>query len=230
MAPTKMTKCKFFARGFCKHGESCDFTHEYPTHTSALATGKTGIDLEALNLQGEEARSPRICTFFMQGACNKGDKCRYAHPPAMAQPPQVYSSVTSVSSCWGQEDKSAPQAPTDSRARVPCKFQSRPGGCRNDSCPFLHPVDSLTENSSRDFEVSNRSPNSRQKPILTLRTRTKRVTTVSLGTSLVHQSIIMNTATFSKSPFRQTSLLHALQVLHQEPLLKQSSISFVVWA
>lgn len=176
MAPTKMTKCKFLARGFCKYGESCDFIHEYHIHTSALpAIERPGIDLAALTLQDEEAESPQICTFFMQGSCNKGDKCRYIHPPATAQPPQAYSSATSFDSCRGQQDKRAPQPPSDSRARVPCKFLSRPGGCRNDPCPFLHPVDGLEENSGKDFEgnedeVSKRSPNLRQKPKLTLRT------------------------------------------------------------
>jgi hypothetical protein len=38
----------------------------------------------------------------------------------------------------GQHDESDPRAPLDSRARVPCKFASRPGGCKNSSCPFLH--------------------------------------------------------------------------------------------
>lgn len=179
MAPTKMTKCKFLAQGFCKYGDSCDFIHEWHTHTSALpATERPSINLAAPTLQNEEARSPRICTFFMQGSCNKGDKCRYVHPPAIAQPPQVYSSATSFDSCRGQQDKRSPQAPSDSRAQVPCKFISRPGGCRNDSCPFLHALDGHEENSSRDFEenedeASNLSPNLRQKPILTLRTGTR---------------------------------------------------------
>lgn len=165
MAPTKMTKCKFLARGFCKYGESCDFIHEHVIHTSDLpATERPSIELAALTFQDEEARSPRICTFFMQGSCNKGDKCRYVHPHAIAQPPQVYSSAISLDSCRGQQDKSAPQAPSDSRARVPCKFLSHPGGCRNVPCPFLHPVDGLGENSSKDFEenedeASSRYPN-----------------------------------------------------------------------
>ena len=235
MAPTKMTTCKFFAQGFCKYRDSCDFIHGQHTRTAALP----GIEGLSINLAvpthlNEEAKPPRICTFFMQGSCNMGDKCWYVHPPAIARPQQIHPNAISSDSYPGQQDKDSLQAPSDSRASVLCKFLSYPGGCQNgSSCPYLHPVGDhqMEESSSCDFEdnedeASSTSLTYAEVHINTI-DRTKSVTTILLEIFPEHQPTLMNSATFSKSPYRQTSPLHALQVLHQELLLEQSSIFFV---
>jgi hypothetical protein len=152
MAPTKMTLCKFFAQGSCRNGDSCDFIHE------PVASAFPAIDINpaaATHLNGG-AKSTRICTFFMQGSCNKSDKCWYAHPPAIVPPQQVHPDTISLDPHLGQQDESYPQAPSDSRARVPCMFLSRPGGCQNGSCPYLHAVDDheVKKSISQGFELN----------------------------------------------------------------------------
>lgn len=165
MAPTKMTPCKFFAQGFCRNGDSCDFIHERNTctqnHFEPVASAFPAI--ERLNINSAAAthlnggaKSTRICTFFMQGSCDKSDKCWYVHPPAIVPPQQVHPDSISLDSYLSQQDESSPQAPSDSRARVPCKFLSRPGGCQIGSCPYLHAVDGheVEKSSSQGFELS----------------------------------------------------------------------------
>ena len=196
MAPTKIIPCKFFAQGFCRNGDSCNFIHKRNTST-------------------QNHFGPVASAF-----------------PAIMPPQQVHLDAISRDPYLGQQDESS-QAPSDSRARVPCKFLSRLGGCQNGSCPYLHAVDDhKVEKISRQYFEVNEDEASSHFPDLSevgidAMNRTKSVTTILLGISQEHQSTSMNSATFSKSPSLQTSLLHALPALRQEPLLKQSSISSV---
>lgn len=164
MAPIKMTPCKFFAQGFCRNGDSCNSIHERnigtqnhfgPVAAAFPAIERLNINLAASTYLNGGAKSTQICTFFMQGSCNRGDKCWYVHPPAVV-PPQQASDAISLHPYVSQQDKSSPQAPSDSRARVPCKFLSRPGGCQRGSCPYLHAVDGheVGKSSSQDFEIN----------------------------------------------------------------------------
>lgn len=158
-----MTTCKFFAQGFCRNGDSCDYIHELhastQNHFGSVASAFPAIErlninpAAATHLDGG-AKTTRICRFFLQGLCNKGDKCWYVHPPAIVPPQQVHPNTISLDPYLGQ-DESSPQAPPDSRARIPCKFLSRPGGCQNGSCPYLHAVGHEVEkSSSQEFEVN----------------------------------------------------------------------------
>jgi hypothetical protein len=44
--------CKYYQKGYCTKGDSCDFAH---TNMS------------------------RVCKFFQNGGCNKEEKCKFAH-------------------------------------------------------------------------------------------------------------------------------------------------------
>src|SRR5882757_6511474 len=102
MAPTKMTACKFFPQGFCRNGDSCGFIHEQHTRTPAQPTiERLSINPAVPTLPHKEAKSPRICTFFMQGSCNKGDKCWYVHPPAIVPPQKINPNAISLDSYLG---------------------------------------------------------------------------------------------------------------------------------
>jgi hypothetical protein len=133
-----MTLCKFFAQGFCRSGDSCNFIHEPGTSTGQhlapvapvlLTTENLNLNPAAVTYRNEEAKPAQNCRFFLQGKCSKGKECRYIHLPATLSPQQVHPDAVFVDS---------PQLPPDSRATVPCRFLSRPGGCQNSSCPYLH--------------------------------------------------------------------------------------------
>ena len=153
IAPTKMTPCKFFAQGFCRNGDSCDFIHERNTCTQ---NHFEPVNPAAATHFNGRAKSTRICTFFMQGLCDKSDKCWYVHPPAIVPPQQVHPDAIYLDPHLGQQDESSPQAPSDSRARVLYKFLSLPGGCQNGSCLYLYAVDGheVEKSSSQGFGLN----------------------------------------------------------------------------
>lgn len=166
MAPTtKMIPCKFFATGFCRSGDSCGFLHEKKPGTqkhlkdvssASAAIERLNINPTAATHLDERAKSTQVCVFFSKGSCNKGDKCRYVHPPAIAPPQQDHPETISQGPYLNEQDESPPQALSDSRAAIPCKFLSHPGGCRKDSCPYLHAVEDheVEQSNSQDIEAN----------------------------------------------------------------------------
>ena len=158
-----MALCKFFAQGFCRHGASCTFIHEPGTNTGQLlapvapalpTTKKLNLNPAATTYLNDEAKPAQTCHFFLQGKCNKGKECRYTHLPAILSPQQVRADPTYLDS---------PQLPPDYRATVPCRFLSRPSGCQNSSCPYLHVADgpSAEKRSSQDLEANREEVSSR---------------------------------------------------------------------
>ena len=84
MAPTKGRPCKFFAQGFCRNGDSCEFIHEQkirtqnhfePVASAFPAIVRLNINPAAATHLNEGANSAQICTFFLKGSCSKSDKC-----------------------------------------------------------------------------------------------------------------------------------------------------------
>ena len=67
--------CRFFARGQCRSGEACPFSHE-PVSPASPQTPRSPAD----------ARAP--CSFWARGACRSGEACRFSHaaPPGACPP------------------------------------------------------------------------------------------------------------------------------------------------
>jgi len=157
---TKMASCKFFAQGLCRNGDSCNFIHERnqstQIHFGPIASAFERLDIgQAATYPNERDQLTPICRFFMEGLCNKSDKCRYIHPSASDTPQQVHPHAISLDLHPGKQDEIVPQTPSDSRARVPCKFLLSPRGCQKDSCPYLHTIDGheVGKTSSQGFEL-----------------------------------------------------------------------------
>ena len=91
--------------------------------------------------------------------------------------------------------------------------------CQNDCCPYLHAVGGADVEKIA-VKILRQTKTRRQVTFWTYveagidtMNRTKSVTATLVGIFREHQSTSMNSATFSKSPSRQTSPLHALQAL-----------------
>jgi hypothetical protein len=155
LALINMALCRFFAQGICRSGDSCCYIHDArPSTGRNLAPGALVLPTARLNLnptgdpfRNDEAKPIQTCRFFLQGKCNKGKDCRYTHVPALLAPHQAQPDSLFVDS---------PQSSSDSRATVPCRFISRPGGCQNGSCPYLHVADApdAEKSSSQDLETN----------------------------------------------------------------------------
>ena len=120
MTTSKMIPCRFFAQGFCRNEDSCDFVHErnttsVPSIQPSGTVASTFPAIERLNINSAAAIHPNDTISL---------------------------------------GESSHQVPLDSRARVPCKYLSRPGGCQKASCPYLHTANGHEEDksSSQDFE------------------------------------------------------------------------------
>jgi hypothetical protein len=156
-------QCKFFAQGICRNEESCKFMHEPNTSVRGLARPVSSafpvarrddiIPTSTAHPRGGPV-STTVCEFFLRRCCNKGDNCRYAHPPVVVASPQQDPPDAVSQDTYPPQDANSPKLPPDSRGSIRCRFLSRPGGCKNDSCPYLHTVDDhkVEGRDGHDFE------------------------------------------------------------------------------
>ncbi|RLN88213.1 hypothetical protein BBJ28_00008523 [Nothophytophthora sp. Chile5] len=95
--------CRFFARGNCREGEKCKFSHDKQPKepkTAADASAETAeVDASVVRdadptqtpetpstpesvaaaAPKKKKRRPRMCKFFAQNKCRDGDKCKFSH-------------------------------------------------------------------------------------------------------------------------------------------------------
>jgi hypothetical protein len=100
------------------------------------------LDLSTLIAHGLMAPNKVIlCKFFAQGSYRNRGSYNFIHKG------------------------NSPQAPADSRAKIPCKFLPRPGGCQNGSCLYLHAIkmsDLSPNDPSTHFAPPPQNPQSEQ--------------------------------------------------------------------
>ncbi|KFZ24279.1 hypothetical protein V502_01238, partial [Pseudogymnoascus sp. VKM F-4520 (FW-2644)] len=136
------------------NGDPCNFIHDPGTNTgqqlapvapALLTTEKLDVNLTSVAYPNDEAKPAQNCRFFLQGNCNRRKGCRYIHLPAILSPQQAHLDALFLDS---------PQLPPDSRATITCRFLSRPGGCQNSSCQYMHVghEPNVEKSSSQDLE------------------------------------------------------------------------------
>jgi zinc finger (C-x8-C-x5-C-x3-H type) protein/CCCH zinc finger protein/Nab2-type zinc finger RNA-binding protein len=108
------TTCRFFARGFCSRGNTCQFAHE------AAAVSATPATTEAT----KPSPAPKIpCRFFASGNCARGSICQFKHEEAPKAPPNV---------------DIPQQLVPDSKTTLPCSFFAQGACLYGAKCVFSH--------------------------------------------------------------------------------------------
>jgi hypothetical protein len=170
MPAFKQTVCKFWLAGTCGKGRSCTWAHgdedgngSFSNGTSALVF-KRPVPVHSLPLifPAQQFGVKRtLCKFFLQGTCDKGDACTWAHgdkelgvPIAEAVVEESTedafdSSLAELLQAAEEEEQAANetqlQAETEDRPvkRTLCKFFQE-GNCRNgDNCSWAHGQEEL---------------------------------------------------------------------------------------
>jgi len=74
--------CIFFARGACRKGEACPFSHSTPGPLPVKTTGDKIVSQAVLPKPADapDSRSQIPCHFYLQGSCLKGTACPFYHP------------------------------------------------------------------------------------------------------------------------------------------------------
>jgi hypothetical protein len=112
-----MAPCHFFARGLCRAGDSCKFSHERGLGINALSPHQTPP-----------------CHFFARGLCKAGDSCKFSHDDDTDDGSVSRFSEYSLQPYFpATEQSDAEEKPTEI-----CKFFLL-GSCkRSDNCWYRH--------------------------------------------------------------------------------------------
>ena len=69
----KWIKCKFYNRGYCKEGATCEFAHPEENCQEFIDTGSCSAGRLC------HGRHPHKCRSWLQGSCYRGSSCAYQH-------------------------------------------------------------------------------------------------------------------------------------------------------
>lgn len=163
MASIISVPCRFFAQGACKNGASCKFIHEKPSSTQSISLEAWSLASLGAQLPIMEsptvahnfgyAKCPQPCRFFSQGLCHYGDTCRNEHASTESRF-KLQQSTASEEIPASEEVMESSRVPSDSRSSIPCRFFSRPGGCHNDSCSYLHVEHAEDKRRNEDVQMN----------------------------------------------------------------------------
>ena len=128
--PRKKTPCIHYARGSCKNGAKCTFSH-----SSAGASSPFSSPSPTRHAGVSPVSKP--CIFHAQGICRYGETCRDSHVPASpTTSPSPRTPTKSPTVRFGMGGP--PSSPLQTSPFGPCKFFTR-GFCKEGgNCPFPH--------------------------------------------------------------------------------------------
>lgn len=130
MSAVNADPCRFYARGDCRKGISCEFSHSVnPQKPTSLSPE----DNHSLVLRSIGAPTATVCSFFQRGVCKRGESCHFRHPTVVFKSPPVPAIIAST-----RPTDSPVHDNNDSRAKVLCKYQSHAGGCSRSKCSYFH--------------------------------------------------------------------------------------------
>lgn len=77
--------CRFFARGQCRSGANCQYSHATNTRSETPAA-RTPRPVEPSGSPLQDSRAQVSCRFFLQGRCLKGTACPFSHAENIEAP------------------------------------------------------------------------------------------------------------------------------------------------
>ena len=95
---------------------------------------RKGKNITSGNVNNNHKRSKQICQFYINGACNKGDKCKYSHECEQIHKKELCKFYLSNTCTKGDKCLYS-----HNLKDYPCKFYHARGFCENcDNCRFSH--------------------------------------------------------------------------------------------
>ena len=109
----------------------------------------THVNSNNNNNRNNNKRSKQICQFYINGACNKGDKCKYSHECEQIHKKELCKFYLSNTCAKGDKCLYS-----HNLKDYPCKFYHARGFCENcENCRFSHAR--LNENELMEFIKQN---------------------------------------------------------------------------
>ena len=91
-----LVKCKFYERGNCKNGETCQFRHP------RVECEKFSTNECRKGIYCKDKHSRKDCMYWLRGECNKGDSCMFSHikTPHGTQSSPRFTTPRNINSVW----------------------------------------------------------------------------------------------------------------------------------
>ncbi|KAG8998045.1 hypothetical protein FRB94_007240 [Tulasnella sp. JGI-2019a] len=128
--------CSYYARGACKEGATCRFSHN---------SGRTTLQKPTTSPTSSTSLKtyrPGVCAFWAQRRCTKGDSCAYSHSDTDTSPlDQAWRKKSSIPPPTVSQSHPEPASGTWAAAwspQLPCKYWQEGGCAKGATCTFSH--------------------------------------------------------------------------------------------
>jgi Zinc finger C-x8-C-x5-C-x3-H type (and similar)/RNA-binding, Nab2-type zinc finger len=79
---TKTVPCRFFQKGICRNGNSCNFSHNLTVPAAAESRSERRAPRASIREVSSTIKTlgpAELCHFYQEGRCMKGEKCPRRH-------------------------------------------------------------------------------------------------------------------------------------------------------